>query len=190
VQRAFHPTGHRRARKVCAASRERTQRPHAHASKDGAGRGARVARAMLWIRSEAQQEEPMATAQPHSAANRSKTARADGDVSVQLAVDGGGDKTVVERVLRRKVAWLRRHFPAIRSCRVAVDVPHRRPHRGRLHRVRIGIVLRGAASVSATRNPSLATHEDALVAIHDAFAAVHRELAERAHRHEERRRTG
>jgi hypothetical protein len=34
-----------------------------------------------------------------------------------------------------------------------------------------------------------ATHEDALVAIHDAFAAEHRELTERVHRREEKRRT-
>jgi ribosome-associated translation inhibitor RaiA len=130
----------------------------------------------------------MATAQAHVSAGDPKTGRSDWDVAVQLTVNGRGNKTTVERVLRRKIAWLRRHFPEIRSCRVAVDVPHRHPHRGRLHRVRIGIVLHGTGGVRATHSPSLATHEDALVAIHDAFAAVHRELAERAHRHEERRR--
>jgi putative sigma-54 modulation protein len=131
----------------------------------------------------------MGTAQTHAAVAGPQTARADWEGAVQLAVDGRGDKRTVERVVRRKIAWLRRHFPEIRSCRVMVDVPHRRQHSGRLHRVRIGIALHGAEAVRATRNPSLATHENALVAIHDAFAAVHRELAERAHRHEVRRRT-
>jgi hypothetical protein len=135
------------------------------------------------------QEVSMPTAQTHTAAADAKAAQSDRDVAVQLAVDGEGDRRTMERLARRKIAWLRRHFPDIRSCRVLVDVPHRRRHQGRLHRVRIGIVLHGADGVHATRNPSLATHEDALVAIQDAFAAVHRELAERTHRHELRRRT-
>ena len=115
-------------------------------------------------------------------------ARPQGDVAVQLTVDRRGERAAVERVVRRKIAWLRRHFPEIGSCRVTIDVPHRRQRSGRLHRVRVGMVLNGSA-VRATRNPSLATHEDALVAIHDAFAAAHRGLSERAHRHEEKRRT-
>ena len=116
------------------------------------------------------------------------SAHPDWDVAVQLTVDRRGEKADVERVVRRKIAWLRRHFPEISSCRVTIDVPHRRQRSGRLHRVRIGLVLHGSA-VRATRSPSLATHEDALVAVHDAFAAVHREMTERAHRHEEERRT-
>jgi ribosome-associated translation inhibitor RaiA len=127
---------------------------------------------------------PTAEAQTKAAV----AARPEWDVAVQMTVDRRGEKADVERVVRRKIASLRRQFPDISSCRVMIDVPHRRQRSGRLHRVRIGIVLHGS-TVRATRSPSLATHEDALVAIHDAFAAVHREMSERAHRHEEKRRT-
>jgi ribosome-associated translation inhibitor RaiA len=113
--------------------------------------------------------------------------RTRGAVAIELAMERRGEEALVERVLRRKIAGLRRRFPEIGSCRVAIDVPHRRSHRGRLHRVRIAIVF-GGSTVRATRHPSLAAHEDARVAIHDAFAAVQRELTERAHRHEEKRR--
>jgi ribosome-associated translation inhibitor RaiA len=97
------------------------------------------------------------------------------DVAVQLSVDRAGQKAEVERVVRRKIAWLRRHFPDITSCRVMIDVPHRSRRRGRLHRVRIGIILHGGP-LNANRGPSIAAHEDAMVAIHDGFAAMHREL--------------
>lgn len=105
--------------------------------------------------------------------------RGESDVAVQLGVDGVGNKAMVERVVHRKIAWLLRHFPGITSCRVAIDVPHRRRRSGRLHRVRIGVVVQGTP-VSATRSPSLATHENAILAVHDAFAAMHGELSDRA----------
>ena len=132
--------------------------------------------------------EAQATATGPTVGGAPRSGRREWDVAMQLRVDCRGQKATVPRSVRRKIAWLRRHFPDITSCRVVIDVPHRRQRSGRLHRVRIGVVLHGAP-VSATRSPSLATHEEAMVAVHDAFAAMHRELTERAHRHERRRRT-
>lgn len=110
------------------------------------------------------------------------------DVRVRLRVDRREETPAVERLVRRKITWLRRHFPDLESCRVTVDVPHHRQRSGRQHRVRVRLVARGAA-VRATRSPALAAYEDPLVAVHDAFAAAHRELDARAHRREEDRRT-
>ncbi|MET0551493.1 MAG: HPF/RaiA family ribosome-associated protein [Vicinamibacteria bacterium] len=115
-------------------------------------------------------------------------ARAAWDVQVRLHVDRRAETPGVERLVRRKVAWLRRHFPELESCRVTVDVPHHRQRSGRLHRVRIALAAQGAA-VRATRSPALSTYEDPLVAVHDAFAAAHRELGALTHRPEEERRT-
>jgi hypothetical protein len=105
------------------------------------------------------------------------------DVRVRLRVDRREETPTVERLVRRKIAWLRRHFPGLEACRVTVDVPHHRQRSGRQHRVRVGLVVRGAA-VRATRNPALAAYEDPLVAVHDAFAAAHRALGARTRRRE------
>jgi ribosome-associated translation inhibitor RaiA len=110
------------------------------------------------------------------------------DVRVRLRVDRREETPAVERLVRRKIAWLRRHFPELESCRVTVDVPHHGQRGGRQHRVRVRLAVRGAA-VRATRSPGLSTYQDPLVAVHNAFAAAHRELGARTHRREEERRT-
>jgi hypothetical protein len=110
------------------------------------------------------------------------------DVRVRLRVDRREETPMVERLVRRQVDRLRRHFPGIESCRVTVDVPHHRQRSGRKHRVCVGVVVRGAA-VRATRAAALAAYEDPLVAVHDAFAAAHRALGARAHRREDERRS-
>lgn len=109
------------------------------------------------------------------------------DVEVRLHVDRRQETPAVERLVRRRIAWLRRHFPDLESCRVTVDVPNHRRRGGRLHRVRVGLVLGGAA-VRAARSATPAAYEDPLAAVRDAFAAAHRELDERVHRRDEQRR--
>jgi sigma 54 modulation/S30EA-like ribosomal protein len=95
---------------------------------------------------------------------------------LQITLHGIGAHPVVERVLRRQLAWLRRCHPYLTGCRVTVEAPHRHHRQGCLYRVRVEVTTPGRDR-TAIHIPSLDhAHEDLRAAIRDAFESARREL--------------
>lgn len=85
----------------------------------------------------------------------------------------------MRRRIEREVAGLEKTFGRITSCKVFVEGPGHRQHKGGLYAVRALLELPGGKEISASRNPPQAhAHEDAYVAIRDAFDALKRQLRE------------
>jgi ribosomal subunit interface protein len=82
----------------------------------------------------------------------------------------------VEANIREKAEKLERYFDRIISCRVVVEAPHRRHHKGKLYSIGINISVPGKELVVNHAGPKNHAHEDAYVAIRDAFNAAARQL--------------
>ena len=71
---------------------------------------------------------------------------------------------------------LSRFYDRILGCRVVVEAPHRRHHKGKLYTIIVELTLPGT-SLACHRNPGEHhAHEDVYVALHDAFDAAERRL--------------
>ena len=82
----------------------------------------------------------------------------------------------IEAHIREKAAKLDVFSDRIMSCRVVVEAPHRRHHKGKLYHVRIDMTVPGGELV-VNREPSKrAAHKDVYVAIRDAFGGARRKL--------------
>lgn len=88
----------------------------------------------------------------------------------------------IEAHIREKASKLDLFHDRITGCRVVVEAPHRRHHKGKLYHIRIDITVPRSQLV-VNREPSKrAGHEDAYVAIRDAFDAAQRKLQDYARR--------
>lgn len=77
----------------------------------------------------------------------------------------------IETYIRQRAAALEKFYPNITSCRVAVELPHKHQHQGKLYNVRIDLrVPHGEVVVNRDE------HEDVYVALRDAFDAARRQL--------------
>lgn len=69
-----------------------------------------------------------------------------------------------------------RFYDRIVGCRVVVEAPHRRQHKGKLYTIAVELTLPGT-TLTCHRNPGAHhAHEDVYVALHDAFDAAERQL--------------
>jgi cold shock CspA family protein len=78
----------------------------------------------------------------------------------------------VRSAIEKKVEKLDRICGCITSCRVVVEEPHRRHHKGRLFHVSIDMTLPGGEIVVNRDHHEKRSHEDVYVAIRDAFDAA------------------
>jgi ribosomal subunit interface protein len=91
--------------------------------------------------------------------------------ALQITWHGMDRSDVIEDHIRQKTAALEKFYPNITSCRVAVELPHKHKHQGKLYNVRIDLrVPHGEIVVNRDQ------HEDAYVALRDAFDAARRQL--------------
>jgi cold shock CspA family protein/ribosome-associated translation inhibitor RaiA len=98
----------------------------------------------------------------------------------QITFRGMEPSPAVEARIREHAERLLRFHDRITSCRVVIQAPHRRHHKGRLYEVRVDLKLPGR-EIAVTRDPSEHhAHEDVYVAIRDAFDAVARRLEDAA----------
>ncbi len=88
----------------------------------------------------------------------------------------------VEARVREKAAKLERFIDRIVSCRVMIEAPHRRGHKGKLYHVRIDMAVPGGEIVVNKEKPEHHAHEDVYVAVRDAFDAAARQLEDHARR--------
>ena len=77
----------------------------------------------------------------------------------------------IEDAIREKAQKLDLFYDQIMRCRVLVEAPHRRHHKGLLFNTRIDITVPGGEIV-IKREP----HEDLYVSIGDAFRAAQRQI--------------
>jgi hypothetical protein len=113
----------------------------------------------------------------------------------QVTFHGMAHSIELERDVAERIAWLERFYPAIVSCRVAVDVPHRHRRAGRHFHVVIELTVPGREPIVVRHEPSVhgplkdasakkhlkesdldSVYRYARVAVHDAFKAARRRL--------------
>jgi len=88
----------------------------------------------------------------------------------------------VEARVREKVEKLEAFYDRITSCRVIVEAPHRRHHKGKQYKVEVVLEVPGG-EIAVTRSPGdNFAHEDVYVAIRDSFGAAQRQLQDYARR--------
>lgn len=86
----------------------------------------------------------------------------------------------IEDRIRTRVAELERVCDQITGCRVTVEAPHRRRHKGTLYAVRIDLDVPGKELVVDREHRYDPAHEDLYVALRDAFDAAGRQLEDYA----------
>ncbi len=103
------------------------------------------------------------------------------DVPLELSFRNMDSSEAVAERVRERVEKLEQHFGRISSCRVVVEAPHRRQHKGRIYHVRIEIGVPGREHLVVNRDPGQhLAHEDVFVAVRDAFNAAQRQLKNHA----------
>ena len=98
-------------------------------------------------------------------------------LQLQVAVRNTTLSPALEADIRERAARLLSYYDRIMSCRVVVEVPHRRRHEGVLYYVHIDITLPGGELVIRRR-----PHEDLRTAIQIGFNAARRRLQDYARR--------
>lgn len=71
---------------------------------------------------------------------------------------------------------LEKRFDRILSCRVVIQTPHRRHHKGNLYQVNINVIVPEAKLVASRESSGDHSHEDLHVSVRDAFQAIQRQL--------------
>jgi len=84
----------------------------------------------------------------------------------------------VEARIHEKLSKLENFHDRITACRVVVEAPHRRRHKGKLFSVSIDLTVPGGELVVNNEKRFHHSHEDVYVAVRDAFNAMQRQLEE------------
>jgi len=106
------------------------------------------------------------------------------DIPLQVSFRNMDRSAAVELKVRKSAQKLEKYFGHITSCRVMIEAPERRQHKGKLYHVRIDIGLPGKELVVNRHPKNKHEHEDVYVAVRDAFKAARRRLQDRARKME------
>lgn len=104
------------------------------------------------------------------------------DIPLQISFRNLDRSDAVEARVRERVERLEKRHGRLTSCRVMVEAPERRQHKGRLYHVRIEMGVPGKELVVSRHPGKKHAHEDIYVAIRDAFNAAERQLEDHARR--------
>lgn len=99
------------------------------------------------------------------------------DIPLKIVVQDTEHSAALDDLIRKKADHLARYFPHIVGCRVAVDIPQKHSHQGKLFNVRVEVTVPGKEIVVARDR-----NEDVNVALRDAFDAARRQLEDWARR--------
>jgi cold shock CspA family protein/ribosome-associated translation inhibitor RaiA len=97
-------------------------------------------------------------------------------IPIQISFRHLDPSAVVEAKVRERAENLEKYFPRILSCRVMIEAPQRRRHKGKLYHVRVELGVPGRKLVVARYPKEKHAHEDIHVAVRDAFDAARRRL--------------
>ena len=98
------------------------------------------------------------------------------DTSLQISFRNMDRSEAVEARVREKAEKLEKYYGRLTSCRVMIEAPERRHHKGMLFHVRIELGVPGKKLVVSRHPKDKHAHEDVYVAIRDAFDAARRRL--------------
>jgi ribosomal subunit interface protein len=107
---------------------------------------------------------------------------------LQITYRNVDQSEAIEEAIRQRAAKLERFFGRIIGCRVVVEAPHQRQHKGNHYRVLVDVSIPGYELVAGRDPADHGAHEDLYTAIRDAFNAVQRELQEVVDRRREQER--
>lgn len=95
---------------------------------------------------------------------------------IQVTFRDVEESPAVRRLILAEAEKLDQFFPRIMGCRVLVESPHRRHHKGRLYHVRIDLTIPGKELVVRRDPAEHAPHTDLYLAIENAFHEMRRQL--------------
>lgn len=101
---------------------------------------------------------------------------------LQIRFHGIPRSEALEQDVRQRAEDLQKFFPRIVSCRVSIELPHRRSQQARRFRVQVDVGVPRAHLIAGTVAASDPAHEDVYLAVRDAFTAARRRLEEHARR--------
>ena len=88
----------------------------------------------------------------------------------------------VEARVRQEAEKLNEFYEKIMSCRVVVEAPHRRHHKGNLFQLRVDLKVPGKEIVVTRQRHDKHAHEDIYVLVRDVFDSVQRQVEDFARR--------
>ena len=97
-------------------------------------------------------------------------------IPLQITFRDIDQSDAVEARIRERVDRLEKFFDRITGCRVMVEAPHARHHKGKLYHIRVDLTVPGSEIVVRREPQAHHAHEDIYVAIRDAFNAAQRRL--------------
>jgi ribosomal subunit interface protein len=98
------------------------------------------------------------------------------DIPLQVTFRNMDRSDAVEAKVRERAAKLETYFGHITSCRVVVEAPQRRHHKGKLFHVRVEMRVPGRELIASRHPAKKHAHEDVYTALRDAFDAARRQL--------------
>ncbi|MFQ5917650.1 MAG: HPF/RaiA family ribosome-associated protein [Candidatus Binatia bacterium] len=104
------------------------------------------------------------------------------EIPLQVTFRNTPPSKAVEAHVREKANKLDTFYNRIMGCRVVVEAPHRRRHKGTRYHVRIDMTVPGGELVVNRESGKRIEYEDVYVAVRDAFDAARRQLQNYAKR--------
>ena len=98
------------------------------------------------------------------------------DHPLQISFRNMDHSEAIEAKVRERATKLENFYGHITRCRVVVEAPERRHHKGKLYHVRIDLAVPGRELVVSRHPGKKHAHEDVYVAVRDAFNAARRQL--------------
>ncbi len=104
------------------------------------------------------------------------------EIPLQITFRNVDPSEAVEAKIRERARKLERFNNDIISCRVVVEAPHKRQHKGILYNVKIDMTLRDGELVINRSSEKNRAREDVYVAMKEAFDAACRKLEDYSRR--------
>lgn len=84
----------------------------------------------------------------------------------------------VRQRVRERADKLVQFYDRVAGCRVVIEAPHRRHHKGKLYAVSVEVKVPGATLASRRKSGKHHEHEDVYVALRDSFDSIERQIEE------------
>jgi ribosome-associated translation inhibitor RaiA len=97
---------------------------------------------------------------------------------VQITFRNTSESKSISHLIEEESRKLDHFYPRIMACRVAVEVPHRHQHKGKLYQVRVDLTIPRKEIVVNRVPAERAAHSDAYLAVRHAFRQARRQLQE------------